>query len=285
MELWFTEETTDDIRFSLRVKRHLFSGRSEFQQIDVFDTVEYGWLLTIDGWNMCTQKDEFIYHEMIVHVPMAVRPGIRKVLVVGGGDGGTVRELTRYATVEQIDLVEIDEMVVSVCREYLPQTACRLDDERVRIHYRDGIAFVAEKEDEYDLIIVDSPDPIGPAKGLFAGAFYKDCYRALREDGILVNQFENPFYEWDSQVMQAAFRELAPVFPINEVYQANIPSYPSGHWLFSFASKKNHPVRGFEPEKWDALGLETGYYNTGLHIGAFALPNYVKKLLREAEGN
>jgi len=283
MELWFTEEVTDDIRFSLKVNRHIYSGQSRFQRIDVLETAECGWLLAIDGWNMCTQKDEFIYHEMIVHVPMAARPGIRRALVIGGGDGGTVRELARYAAIERIDLVEIDEMVVAVCREYLPQTACRLDDERVHIHYEDGAAFAAQKENEYDLIIVDSPDPIGPAEGLFTGSFYKDCYRALREDGILVNQFENPFYPWDAQAMQAAFRELAPVFPISEVYQAHIPTYPSGHWLFSFSSKKIHPVRDFDPDRWNSLGLETKYYNTRLHLGAFALPNYVEALLREAE--
>lgn len=174
-------------------------------------------------------------------------------------------------------------MVVAVCREYLPSTSCRLDDARVHIYYQDGVEFVRQKENEYDLIIVDSPDPMGPAEGLFAGAFYQDCYRALREDGILVNQFENPFYPWDSQAMQAAYRELAQVFPINEVYQAHIPTYPSGHWLFSFASKKYHPVRDFAPGEWDALGFETNYYNTRLHLGAFALPNYVERLLREAE--
>ena len=284
MELWYTEETTDNVRFSMKVNRQLYSGQSEFQRIDVFDTVEFGWMLTIDGWDMCTEKDEFIYHEMIVHVPMAVHPGIKKVLVVGGGDGGTVRELTRYDTIEQIDLVEIDEMVVAVCREYLQSTACRLDDGRVRIYYEDGVAFVRGKENEYDLIIVDSPDPIGPAEGLFTRAFFESCCRALGEDGILVNQHENPFYPWDAEAMQMAHREIAPVFPITEIYQAHIPTYPSGHWLFGFASKKYHPVRDLAPSKWDALGLETRYYNTCLHVGAFALPNYVKKMLREAEG-
>jgi len=283
MELWFTEENTDNIRFSIKVDKQLYAGQSEFQRIDVFDTVELGRLLTIDGWIMCTEKDEFIYHEMIAHVPMAVHPGIKWVLVVGGGDGGTIRELARYDTIEQIDLVEIDEMVVAACREHFPQTACRLDDGRVHIYYQDGVEFIRRRENEYDLIIVDSTDPIGPGEGLFTGAFYESCRRALREDGILVNQHESPFYVEDAEAMQLAHRRIAPVFPISAVYQAHIPTYSSGHWLFGFASKKYHPVRDFDPDRWNALGLETKYYNTRLHLGAFALPNYVEELLRAVE--
>jgi len=283
MELWFTETLTPNARFSIRADRQLFSGRSEFQRIDLFDTAEFGRLLVIDGFIMCTEKDEFIYHEMITHVPMAVCPGVRRVLVIGAGDGGVVRELTRYSTIERIDMVEIDEMVVAVSREYLPQTACRLGDERVHIFYQDGVEFVRQKENAYDLIIVDSTDPIGPGEGLFTRAFYESCYRALKEDGILVNQHESPFYPNDAAAMQLAHRRIAPVFPISEVYQAHIPTYASGHWLFGFASKKRHPVRDFDPARWDSLGLETKYYNTRLHPGAFALPNYVEALLREAE--
>jgi spermidine synthase len=267
----------------MRADRQLFSGRSAFQRIDVFDTMEFGRVLVIDGYIMCTEKDEFIYHEMIAHVPMAVRPDTRNILVIGAGDGGTVRELTRYAGVERIDMVEIDEMVVSVCREYLQQTACRLDDGRVRIFYQDGVEFVRRKENEYDLIIVDSTDPEGPGEGLFTREFYENCCRALKGDGILVNQHESPFYPDEVAAMQLAHRRIAPVFPISEVYQAHIPTYASGHWLFGFASKKYHPVRDFDPEKWNALGLKTRYYNTRLHVGAFALPNYVEELLREAE--
>ena len=283
MELWFTENFTQGVRFSIQVDRQLFSGQSEFQRIDVFESADYGRILVIDGFIMCTEKDEFIYHEMITHVPMAVRPEIRSVLVIGAGDGGVVRELTRYDTIERIDMVEIDEMVVTVCREYLPRTACRFGDPRVHLFFQDGVAFVRGKEDEYDLIIVDSTDPIGPGEGLFTREFYESCCRALREDGILVNQHESPFYPNDVAAMQLAHRRIAPVFPISEVYQAHIPTYASGHWLFGFASKKRHPVRDFDPGKWDGLGLETKYYNTRLHTGAFALPNYVEQLLREAE--
>ena len=283
MEFWYTEEHTPNVRFSIRADKQLYSGQSKFQRIDVFDSVEFGRVFTLDGWVMCTEKDEFIYHEMITHVPMAAVPGIKRILVIGGGDGGTVRELTRYGTIERIDLVEIDEMVIAVCREYLPQTACGFDDERVHVFYQDGVEFVRRKENEYDLIIVDSTDPVGPGVGLFTGEFYGNCYRALREDGILVNQQEHLFYQDEITDMLLAHRRIAAVFPISEVYQAHIPTYSTGYSLFGFASKKYHPLRDFDPGRWDALGLKTKYYNTRLHAGAFALPNYAKKLLREAE--
>ena len=160
MEFWFSELQTPNVKLSIRVDRQLYSGKSEFQRIDVFESPEFGRFLTLDGYMMLTEKDEFIYHEMITHVPMAVHPNVKKVLVIGAGDGGVVRELTRYQEIEQIDLVEIDELVVEVCKKYLPQTACRFDDPRVHIHYEDGLKFVRTCEDEYDLIIVDSTDPV-----------------------------------------------------------------------------------------------------------------------------
>jgi len=248
MELWFTEEHTEDVRFSIKIEKTLHTEQSEFQRIDVFESKEFGRCLTLDGLMMVTEKDEFIYHDMIVHVPMATNPNIKNVLVIGAGDGGTVRELTRYTGIEHIDMVEIDERVVEVCREYLPQLACKFDDPRVTLYFEDGLRFIRTRENEYDLIIVDSTDPFGPGEGLFTKEFYGNCYKALNETGILVNQ-------------------------------AHIPTYPSGHWLFGFASKKFDPVADLDADAWNALGLKTKYYNTRLHVGAFALPNYVIALL------
>ncbi|MCR1841128.1 polyamine aminopropyltransferase [Murimonas intestini] len=283
MELWFTERHTSNVKFSIRVDRQLYSAQSEFQRIDVFDSKEFGRFLTLDGYMMLTEKDEFIYHEMITHVPMAVHPGVKRVLVIGAGDGGVIRELTRYHGVEHIDMVEIDPLVVEVCRKYLPRTACRLDDPRVSIHYEDGLKFVRSVENEYDLIIVDSTDPFGPGEGLFTKEFYGNCYKALREDGIMVNQHESPFYEDDAVAMQRAHKRIVESFDISRVYQAHIPTYPSGHWLFGFASKKYHPVRNLNAVAWNMLGLSTRYYTTQLHAGAFALPYYVEELLRDVE--
>jgi len=279
MELWFTEEHTPDVRFSIMIDKTLHSEQTEFQRIDVFESKEFGRCLTLDGLMMVTEKDEFIYHEMIVHVPMATNPGIKKVLVIGAGDGGTIRELVRYKGIEHIDMVEIDERVVAVSREYLPQLAGKLDDPRVKLYFEDGLRFIRSRENEYDLIIVDSTDPFGPGEGLFTKEFYGNCYKALNDTGILVNQHESPYYAKDAEAMQRAHRRIVEYFPVCEVYQAHIPSYPSGHWLFGFASKKYDAVRDLDADAWNALGLKTRYYNTRLHVGAFALPNYVIELL------
>ena len=282
MALWFTEQHTDDVRFSIHIKEQLYSGKSYYQQIEVFDSYEFGRVLVLDGYIMLTEKDEYIYHEMMVHVPMACNPGIRRVLVIGAGDGGTVRELCRYDSITQIDMVEIDEQVVKVCKEYLPQTACRLEDPRVHIYYEDGLKFVRRVEDTYDLIIVDSTDPFGPGEGLFTKEFYGNCFTALREHGILTNQHESTYYDSYTSMVSRTHRRMRSVFPVAMVYQAHIPTYPSGHWLFGFASKNIHPVYDFKPEIWEQLGLETKYYNTQLHTGCFALPNTVREVLEHA---
>ena len=283
MEFWFSENHTPNVQISIRVDKQLYSGRSEFQRIDVFESPEFGRFLTLDGYMMLTEKDEFIYHEMITHVPMAVHPNVKKVLVIGAGDGGVVRELVRYPEIEKIDMVEIDPLVVEVCREYLPKTACRFDDERLDIYYEDGLRFVRFKENEYDLIIVDSTDPFGPGEGLFTREFYGNCFNALKEDGILVNQHESPFYPEDAAACRRAHRNIVGIFPIAKVYQAHIPTYPSGHWLFGFASKKYHPLRDLDETRWNMRSLGTKYYTTTLHKGAFYIPAYVEELLKSVE--
>ena len=282
MELWFSELHTPDVKMSIRVDKQLHSEQSEYQRIDVFESGEFGRFLTLDGIMMLTEKDEFIYHEMITHVAMASNPAIKNVIVIGAGDGGTVRELTRYDSLANIDMVEIDERVVEVCKEYLPKTACRLDDPRVHIFYDDGLRFVRKCENCYDLIIVDSTDPFGPGEGLFTSEFYGNCHNALTENGILVNQHESPYYSDDAKAMQRAHRRIREFFDICRVYQAHIPTYPSGHWLFGFASKSVDPLSD-GVGKWNDLGLKTRYYNTELHKGSFAIPNYVKELLEGGE--
>ncbi|WP_455046273.1 polyamine aminopropyltransferase [Leptotrichia trevisanii] len=279
MELWYTEEHTKNVRFSIKVDKQLVSTKSDFQRIDIFESPEFGRFLTLDGFMMLTEKDEFIYHEMITHVPMAVNPKAKKILVIGAGDGGTVRELVKYGHIERIDMVEIDKMVVDLCREYLPRTANKLDDERVHIYYEDGLKFVRSKTNKYDIVIVDSTDPFGPGEDLFTREFYGNCFNALKEDGILVNQHESPYYEADAKATARANKQLRAVFPFATVYQLHIPTYPSGHWLFGFASKKYNPVEDLKADEWNKFGIETKYYNTELHKGAFALPNYVKDLI------
>ncbi len=283
MELWFTEDHTPNVRFSIKITRHLVSEQSEFQKIDIMESEEFGRILVLDGFLMLTEKDEYIYHEMITHVPMSVNPDIRRVLVIGGGDGGAVRELCRFKSIEHIDMVEIDRRVVELCREYLPQTACSLDDPCVTIHYEDGLRYVRNAENEYDLIIVDSTDPFGPGEGLFTKEFYGSCYKALTEDGILVNQHESTFYPEYAEAMKRAHSRIKRFFPIALVYQAHIPTYPSGHWLFGFASKKLHPVDNQNADWWLEQGLKTHYYNRFIHSGCFALAQNVRDVLRETK--
>ncbi|SCJ04229.1 Spermidine synthase [uncultured Clostridium sp.] len=279
MELWYTENQTKNVNFSMKVKSHLYSAQSEFQKIDIIDTYEFGRVLVIDNWTMVTEKDEFIYHEMITHVALATNPEIKNVLVIGAGDGGTVRELTRYNNIENIDMVEIDELVVKASIEHLPFTSNKLSDPRVNLYFEDGIKFVKNKENLYDLIIVDSTDPIGPGEGLFTTEFYTDCYNALTEKGILINQCESPYYSHNAYEMKRSYKKLNNLFNICKAYQYHMPTYPSGHMIFCFASKVLDPIKDLNSEKWNKLGLETKYYNTELHKGAFYLPNYVTKLL------
>ncbi len=283
MAFWFSEHHTPDVKLSLRVHHQLYSGDSDFQHIDLFDTPEFGKVLALDGNIMLTERDEFIYDEMITHVPMSVHPNVTTVLVIGAGDGGVVRELTRYDQVRRIDLVEMDPKVVEVCRQYLPGNACRLDDSRVHIYYENALKFIRRCENLYDLIIVDSNDPFGPAEGLFTREFYGICYNALKEDGIMVNQQGSPFYAEDAEAMKRSHKRIATTFPICKVYQAHIPTYAAGYWLFGFASKRYHPVVDNDAARWEKNNLRTRYYTPRLHVGAFYLPAFLEEMLMEVE--
>ncbi len=281
MEKWFTEKHSDTINFSIKISKTLYSAQTKFQKLEVFENDELGRFFTLDDYVMITEKDEFIYHDMIVHVPMAVHPKAQNILVIGAGDGGTVRELCRYPSVLNIDMVEIDEEVVTVCKTFFPNSTVGFSDPRVHLYFMDGLAFVANKKNHYDLIIVDSTDPFSVGEGLFTTAFYKDCFNALKEDGILVNQHESPFYEHYQKNMQRAHKRIKESFPIAKVYQAFIPTYASGHWLFGFASKQYDPLKDADFKRWNAFNLKTKYYNPELHVGSFALPTYVKELLNK----
>ena len=272
MDFWFSEMHTNNVKMSIRVEKQLYSGESEFQRIDVFDSPEFGRFLTSDGSVIFSEKDEFTYDEMIAHVPMAVHPNVKNVLVIGGGDGGVARELSYYEEIEEIDVVEPDELFVEVCKKYFPDNAKGLEDERVKIFYEDGLRFLRTKTNQYDLIISDATDPLGHTAGLFTKEFYGNCYKALREDGIMVYQHGSPFFDEDEASCRAMHRKAYRTFPISRVYQAHIPTCPSGYWIFGFASKKYHPINEFNTERWKERNIETWYYTTNLHVGAFMLP-------------
>ncbi len=280
MDMWIR---TANGQMSFRVSRQLYSAESEYQTIEVFESPDYGRLLALDGDIIFSSADEFIYNEMVVHVPMAVHPHVEKVLIIGGGDGGVAREFTSYPEIQCIDVVEPDELFVKVSREYFPEAAKSFDDPRVNIIHRDGLRFLRRKQGEYDIIINDSTDPFGHTEGLFTKEFYGSCYRALKEDGIMVYQHGSPFFDEDETAFRAMHRKVYQSFPISRVFQAHIPTCPSGYWMFGFASKKYHPLADFDAARWNARGIRTWYYTTNLHLGAFLLPKYVEELLVEAE--
>ena len=283
MEMWFSEMHTPNVKISIRIDRQLYSGQSDYQRIDVFDSTELGRFVTLDGSIIFSQADEFVYNEMVTHVPMSVHPQVKKVLIIGGGDGGVAREYCRYPEIEAIDVVEQDDMFVDVCRQFFPETAKGFEDDRVNIFYEDGLKFLRKKISEYDIIVNDSTDPFGHTEGLFTKEFYGNCYKALKDDGIMVYQHGSPFYDEDEVACRNMHRKAYRSFPISRVYQAHIPTCPSGYWLFGFASKKYHPLSDFKPERFNDRKMHTDYYTTNLHMGAFMLPKYVEDLLEEEE--
>ncbi|HQV31556.1 MAG TPA: polyamine aminopropyltransferase [Calditrichia bacterium] len=280
MSITYTERYGEvGASLSFDITEVLFSKRSPFQRVEVVQTAHFGKLLVIDGFVMLTERDEFVYHEMMSHVPLFVHPEPKRVLVIGGGDGGTVRECLRHSRIEHIDLVDIDELVSEACLEHIPAVAEGLKSPRVTCRYEDGVAFVEECREQYDIILVDSTDPISVGEGLFTESFYRNCFNLLGEKGILVAQSESP--AWQSSVVKRINQKLKKIFPLVHFYQAFIPTYPSGFWTFCMASKGPHPLNDFREARYRKANLSFRYYNEELHRGAFALPTYVKELLNE----
>lgn len=277
MELWFTEFQTNNLGLKARIKETLFTGRSEFQDVAVVDTYEFGRMLVLDGVFQTSIFDEFIYHEMITHVPLFTYPDPKRVLVIGGGDGGTVREVLKHASVEQVEMVEIDGMVVDVSKKYLPEIASGLIENpaKLKLKIGDGIAHMAQADGLYDAIIVDCSDPIGPGEGLFTYGFYKDVYKALKPDGLFVQQTESPFYH--QPLIKRLRKDIESLFPITRTYLAQIPLYPSGTHCFTIGSKKYDPLKTPVSRIRD-LGFR--YYNPDIHTSCFALPNCIREALK-----
>jgi len=280
MEQWYREKISDGVEQHLQIKRNLCSVKTKIQQVDIFESVEFGRVLCLDGQLMHTEKDEFIYHEMMVHPAMATNPNIRDVLVLSVGNGGIVNELIKYKNIQSITVVEDDPELVTILKKFMPRTAKALDDPRVKIVIADDMRFTRTQKSMYDLIILDMPDPFGKGENHFTREFYGACYTALRDEGILINQHESCFYEDDIPACKKAHRNSKRVFEISMVFQAGIPTYPSGYWLFGFSSKKYNPL-GLDKGAWKQLNILTNYYNPNLHIGAFMLPTYVERVIRD----
>jgi spermidine synthase len=277
MALWFDETYGGKIRFGLRLERSVFRGKSEFQSIDVVDTEEFGRALALEDAWMTSERDEAHYHEMIVHVALTATPRIRRVLVIGGGDGGTARELLRYPEVEHVTMVELDKLVVDVCKEHLTSFGVPWNDPRLSLLYEDGIAYLGSYSGEpYDVILVDGSDPVGPAEGLYASPFYDSAKRCLTPGGVLVSQTESPIamaadFARIVKTLRASFRRAEPYF-------VPIPLYPSGMWSFTFASDAVDPLI-FDDARVAHIESVSRYYNRDIHRAAFAKPNFVRALL------
>ena len=265
---------------SLEISRQIYTGRSAYQSIEIFENRLLGRVLVLDGIVQTTEADEFIYHEMLTHLPILGHGGVAEVLIIGGGDGGMLEEVLKHQ-VSRVTLVELDLQVVDVCRKHLPSICgAAFDDPRTNLVIADGADLVAGTDDRFDVIIVDSPDPIGPAQVLFEQTFYDDCRRCLCEGGVVVTQNGVPFFQGDEvRNTNRAFRAL---FSHSGFYTAPVPTYYGGHMAFGWASD-GLDLAGVTPSsiraRYEANNLETGYYNPEIHLSSFALPNYIRKLL------
>ena len=280
--VWFTDKD-ENTALSLRHKGdRLYRKQSPFQLVEVYDTFAYGKMLSIDNMVMCTERDEYGYHEMITHVAMLSHKNVKRALVIGGGDGGTIRELLKHPNIEEIVMVEIDAAVVEASRLHMPTLSPAFDDPKLKLIIGDGIKYVAEAESgSFDLVLVDSSDPKGPSVGLFSYEFYANAHRILADDGILVAQSESPRFGADAFV--ECFKCYKEIFGENSVYcyLVFIPTYPSGMWAFSYASKGNIKPTDFDEIEAKAFSQENNlqYYNETVHTAAFALPTFVKNMI------
>lgn len=275
MDIWVTEEQTENVRLGLRIKETLYNGKSAFQDIAVVESEQYGRMLVLDGVFQTSTYDEFIYHEMIAHVPLFIHPQPQKVLIIGGGDGGTAREVLKHDAVESLEMVEIDGMVVELSKQYLPSISAVLNSGHPKFTLKidDGIKHMKDAKNKYDVIIIDCSDPVGPGQGLFKPEFYQDVYAALKEDGLFVQQTESPFFH--RELIKYLYKEIDNLFPITEIYTANIPLYPSGYHCFTIGSKKYHPL---EADVNKLPSIATRYHNKEVQKGCFALPGFVAEL-------
>ncbi|UTR16294.1 polyamine aminopropyltransferase [Salipaludibacillus sp. LMS25] len=275
MSIWFTEKQTDNFGITAKIKRTYVSEKTPYQQLDMVETEEFGNMLVLDGMVMTTERDEFVYHEMVAHVPLHTHPNPENVLVVGGGDGGVIREILKHPEVKKATLVEIDGKVIEYSKEFLPSIAGELDDPRVEVKVADGFMHIAESDAVYDVIMVDSTEPVGPAVNLFTKGFYEGIAKALKEDGLFVAQTDNPWFHQD--LIRNAYRDVAETFPVTRLYTANIPTYPGGLWTFTLGSKKYDPLHVSEERFRE---INTKYYTKDIHKAAFVLPKFVADLTK-----
>ncbi len=280
MTEWFEELLHDSVRQRLRIDRLIHRGETDFQRIEIFENEWLGRVLVLDGIIQTTEADEFIYHEMMTHVPLVAHGAPRRVLIVGGGDGGILEEVLKHP-VAHVTMVELDPQVMALCREHLPAICGgAFDDPRSEVLFADGARFVQDTDQRYDVVIVDSPDPIGPAQVLFDSPFYAGCRRVLNPGGIMVTQNGVPFFQADEVVDTHA--HLKRLFAHTGFYAAPVPTYSGGFMAHGWACDARDirdTGRDEAARRIAALGLETRYYNADMQVGAFCLPNSIRRLM------
>lgn len=270
--LWMTEDERENLKIDYRIKEIIFEDKSPIQHVMILDSYSFGRMLVLDGVVQTTSLDGYIYNETISHVPLSIHSNPKKVLIIGGGDCGVAKEVCKYSSVEQIDVVEIDQMVVEVCLKHLPEVSGGLSDPRVHFIFEDGVKYIQNTSTKYDIIIVDSSDPIGPAEVLIEKNFYQGISQALKDDGLMVCQSQSPIFH--AEVMEQIFERVQGIFPMTKMFTAVVPTYPGGLWSFSLGSKKYTT-----PHTEKINELATLYVNPQILESCFSLPEFIDKQL------
>lgn len=278
MKNFYTEITPAGFGIAIKKNKTLFSQKSPYQKVEIIETdSSLGKVLTLDGLMMTTEGDEYFYHEMITHVPMLSHKNPKKILVIGGGDGGTIKEVLKHNTVEDIVLCEIDELVIKACKKHLPSISKGLDNKKVKIIIEDAVSFIKNKKNEYDIILIDSTDPLGAGEGLFTEEFYNDVKDSLKKNGIVCAQSESPIVNQNE--IKKIYKLLKKVFPITSIYVSPIPTYPGGYWSWAFCSTEVQPLSYIDEKRCEYITKTCKVYNKEYHKACFALPNFLKELV------
>lgn len=272
---WFRAKFSPDLYLDVKIREKLFAEKSRFQQIDVYDSCAFGKMLVLDNVINVTERDEFIYHEMLAHTALFCHNHPENALVIGGGDGGTVREVLKHRSIKEVCLVEIDERVVETSLKFLPFVSCGLQDQRVTSIFEDASIYVKKNLQKFDALMIDSTDPEGAGTVLYSKDFYQDCFNIMAEGGVLTAQSESPFF--DPVIVESLYKTAKSVFPVVRMFTAFVPSYVSGMWSFMFCSKQIDPVADHNPERVEQSGIDFRYYSPEIHTAAFVLPPHIKR--------
>lgn len=279
MQNWHIDYHSPHRGLTFAISEPLYKESSIYQSLEIVQSPEFGKVMLLDGVLMLTEKDEFVYHEMLCHPALISHPEPKTVLIIGGGDCGTLSRVLMHPSVQEVVQVEIDEMVTRVAKQYFPTLTAAINDPRATLIFDDGIAYLQKQADRFDVILVDSTDPVGPAEGLFRKEFFASCHRALNDTGILCLQSESPWIDALQPVIRQVNIDLKTMFPIVRAYTAAIQTYQAGLWLFQLASKQTDPLQVDAARQIQARKLNCDYYNAAVHSAAFALPEFVNRII------